>query len=48
MTYPYQTANEEYEILKAFAKQNRSKPTEAESLLWKFLQNRQSGHKFRR
>ena len=48
MAYPYQTANEEYEILKAFAKQNRSKPTEAESLLWKFLQNRQSGHKFRR
>ena len=48
MTYPYQTANEEYELLKVFARHNRNNPTEAESLLWKFLQNRQSGHKFRR
>ena len=48
MAYPYQTANEEYEILKAFARHNRNNPTSAESLLWAFLQNRQSGFKFRR
>lgn len=38
----------EYPLLWAFAKENRNNPTEAESLLWFYLSNKQFGIRFRR
>ena len=38
----------EYPLLWAFAKENRNNPTEAESLLWFYLSNKQLGVRFRR
>ena len=38
----------EYPLLWAFAKENRNTPTEAESLLWFYLSNKQLGVRFRR
>ena len=37
-----------YEMLKEFAKENRRNPTEAESILWEFIKERQLGQPFRR
>ena len=37
-----------YEMLKAYAKENRKKPTEAEAVLWEYLKERQLGQPFRR
>ncbi len=49
MAYSYETADEAwYKLLVEFAKDNRSNPTEAESLLWELLRKRQLGKPFRR
>jgi very-short-patch-repair endonuclease len=37
-----------YEMLKDFAKKNRQKATEAETVLWEYLRKRQLGQPFRR
>ena len=46
--YPYQTADPiMYKLLKEFAAKQRAFPTEAESLLWKFLRASQLGVRYR-
>ncbi len=35
-----------YELLKAFAKENRSHPTEAERIFWQCIKGNALGHKF--
>ena len=43
----YRTASpDRYEILKAFAQENRNNPTLAEQVLWKYLDRKQLGVKF--
>ena len=45
----FESANcDAYELLKAWAKQNRKEPTEAEKLLWQHIRVRESGLHFRR
>jgi guanylate kinase len=47
--YSYRTADPfYYTLLKEFALQHRKKPTDAESILWSFLQKRALGQPFRR
>ena len=47
--YSYRTADPfYYTLLKEFALQHRKKPTDAESILWSFLQKRALGQSFRR
>ena len=47
--YSYRTADPfYYTLLKEFALQHRKNPTEAESILWNFLQKRALGQPFRR
>ena len=47
--YEFKTADPcLYDILKAFAKENRKSPTEAECVLWEYLKERQLGQPFRR
>ncbi|MBR0526361.1 MAG: DUF559 domain-containing protein [Prevotella sp.] len=46
--YVYETGNENYDLLKEFAEHNRKYPTEAESILWSLLRNKNLGDKFRR
>ena len=47
--YSYRTADPfYYTLLKEFALQHRKKPTDAESILWGFLQKRALGQPFRR
>ena len=38
----------EYPLLWKFAKENRNNPTEAEMLLWSYINNKQLGVRFRR
>ena len=48
-TYDYCTADTiNYHLLKEFASYNRKYPTEAESVLWKFLRRKALGKPFRR
>ena len=43
----YKTASpDRYELLKAFARENRRNATEAEALLWEYLRNNALGVKF--
>ena len=45
----YKTASpDRYELLKAFARENRRNATEAEALLWEYLRNNALGVKFLR
>ena len=45
----YRTASpDRYEILKAFARENRNNPTLAEQVLWKYLDRKHLGIKFLR
>lgn len=37
-----------YELLKEDARNMRENPTEAESILWKYLRDKQLGYRFRR
>ena len=49
MKYSYNTASpDRYLLLKEKAKELKKFPTEAESLLWEYLRNRQLGAKFNR
>ena len=48
-TTPYITANTyAYPLLKRDARRLRTEPTEAETVLWKYIRCKQLGHKFRR
>jgi len=48
MKYEYETANKmNYKVLKQFSIENRKYCTEAESILWSRLNNKQLGEKFR-
>ena len=41
MAYSYQTADPMlYPLLRDFARKNRNNPTEAETLLWNYLENK--------
>ena len=45
----YRTADPfKYSLLKEFARENRKNPTEAESILWQFLRDKQLGTTFKR
>ncbi len=45
----YQNASpDRYELLKEFAKKNRANPTEAESLMWRYLNRKDTGLRWRR
>ena len=47
--YNYETASpDRYELLKEYARNNRTYPTVAENLLWRYLRKQQLGVKFRR
>ena len=49
MSYAYRTAStDRYGLLKAFARENRQHPTEAESLLWNHLRQNDWGLRFKR
>lgn len=49
MSAMYDTANPMlYGILKSYAKQKKENPTEAEQILWRYLQKSQLGESFRR
>ena len=49
MRYAYRTAStDRYGLLKAFARENRQHPTEAESLLWNHLRLNDWGLRFKR
>lgn len=49
MGYDYQTADSTlYGLLKNLAKENRSHPTEAESILWEYLKGGSLGVSFKR
>ena len=49
MTHNYMTSElSEYSVLKEKARCMRKAPTEAESVLWKYISNEQLGYKFRR
>lgn len=39
---------ENYDLLKQFAKENRTHPTDAERVMWELLRNKAEGLKFRR
>ena len=45
----YQNASpDRYQLLKEYAKKNRANPTEAESLMWRYLNREDTGLKWRR
>jgi very-short-patch-repair endonuclease len=45
----YKTASpDRYELLKAFARENRKNATQAENVLWEYLRNGELGEKFLR
>ena len=47
--FSYETADcVNYELLKQFAKENRKNPTQAESVLWRYLEKGALGKPFRR
>lgn len=49
MAYSYETADvTNYGLLKEFSRENKQKPTIAESRLWEFLKKSQLGKPFRR
>ena len=48
MRHKYQTAVSNYELLQEFALHNRNNPTEAETILWKYLKGGRMGEHFRR
>ncbi len=49
MGYKYETAApDRYDLLKEFAKENRRKMTESETILWEKLRKELTGYRFRR
>jgi very-short-patch-repair endonuclease len=49
MSYDYETASpDRYELLKDFARYNRQKMTESETVLWNALRRIKAGVRFRR
>lgn len=49
MEHNYMTSNRsEYPVLKENAKRMRCAPTDAESVLWQYISDKQLGYKFRR
>lgn len=49
MVYDYETADPIlYKLLIEYARHNRQRPTEAESVMWQYLRGKQLGKQFRR